>query len=349
MRSCDTCKAVLEDGAAYCARCGRPVPLQVAQDTPQTVRKLLTEANLRRIRGDYDAAIDNCTEALRLQPADPEVHSVLGDIYESAGNLEEAARWYQMAIELTPDSALDAAKLERTRARIRKRAKRSRPDTTTGSWSRSLLGQSRHTDPGIRKIVLVSAAVACSLLMFGVIAWVVRPHRARPLSRPLYQSPMVKPNNQSPPPGTSIPPISSSGTDEIVRPLAEQQFMSTLQTSPLVGDRHLGIEDVKLDPRKDELIITFRLPEPAIPLTRAEVIRSASAVAVAAFAADANCTAVCVRALAGIPSKSGVVEPHLVLICDSYRQITEIDPRKTSVEELARYFTNVWWGPELQQ
>ncbi|HEX5323393.1 MAG TPA: tetratricopeptide repeat protein, partial [Capsulimonadaceae bacterium] len=75
--------------------------------------RMLAQANLHRMRGQWDEAIAICMDAMRLMPNDPTAHSLLGDIYSDQGNLDEAIRWYCMALDLKPASRADREKLSR--------------------------------------------------------------------------------------------------------------------------------------------------------------------------------------------------------------------------------------------
>lgn len=85
----------------------------------ETIRTLLSQANLYRLRGLWAGAIDRCVAVLRVQPDNQLAHSLLGDVYRDQGKIEEAIQWYRMAIELKPNAS-DEEKLkllERERAR----------------------------------------------------------------------------------------------------------------------------------------------------------------------------------------------------------------------------------------
>jgi hypothetical protein len=56
-----------------------------------------------------------------------------------------------------------------------------------------------------------------------------------------------------------------------------------------------------------------------------------------------------VRALATFPGKFTVKEPRLVLIGEAARQVSGLDLNQVTGNQLQRYFSNLWWGPELQQ
>lgn len=339
MKSCENCKIVIDEGVSLCPRCGKPVENEASPKVASRIERLLAEANLHKIRGEYDAAVDKCTEALQLQPSDPETHSLLGDIYGSSGNFEESARWYAMAIELRPACALDEAKLERARSKLLS-AKMDGGEITFGGRSRALMGGSM-LDVVMRYIIGFSVVGVLVLLAIGLTAWIGRQRAAEPAITP----PSITRDQPDDTP-VSTPP-SPDAVEILVRPAAEQQVLSSLAINPIIQNRRLVVEDVKIDPRHRILTVTFRNAAPPKPLTRVGLLRDATVVAVAAFAASDDVTTVTARILIEFPNAKGVAEPHLVLVCDVPRQASSIDIGRSAEDDLGRLLSNVWWKPEL--
>ena len=77
------------------------------------------------MRGRWDEAASLCAEALRLDPRNASAHSLLGDIHENQGNLEEALHWYALALELHPGSDADTAKSARVQELLEARQRRA--------------------------------------------------------------------------------------------------------------------------------------------------------------------------------------------------------------------------------
>ncbi|MGC4047098.1 MAG: tetratricopeptide repeat protein [Armatimonas sp.] len=63
---------------------------------------LLSKANLLRVRGQLQDAIEACAEALRLAPLSGDACAMLAEIYEAQGKLDDALQWYGMAVDNTP-------------------------------------------------------------------------------------------------------------------------------------------------------------------------------------------------------------------------------------------------------
>ena len=61
------------------------------------MRPLLARANLLRVRGQWEAAAEQCAAVMRIDPQNAAAHSLLGEIYDNQGHLERAIRWYEEA------------------------------------------------------------------------------------------------------------------------------------------------------------------------------------------------------------------------------------------------------------
>lgn len=351
MTTCGSCKAKIASTTGFCPRCGRPVVSAAPSDaTSQHIQQLLTDANLFRMKGNYAAAIGKCTEALQMQPMDPEVHSLLGDIYEKQGNYAEALKWYQMAYELRPDSKLDLAKLQRVEARIPK-SKRVEQELTTGYW----LQPTSKIDNWIRYIVIFCVITVLVLLMIGIIGWISRSstdHQASTLRSNDTHGSRSRPNTGVPGQSPFTPNNSSPVTptaDVPVRPEGEQQLLTNLATNPAIMQQKIVVEDVKLDPRTKVVLITFRSTNAAESLSRLALMKDSSYVAAAAFAADSDAPKITVRVLVNLQEKNAGNGPSLVLVGDIQRQINGLDINMATEDQLSQVFGNEWWGPEVTQ
>jgi hypothetical protein len=81
-------------------------------DMPGQQNAKLAKANLSRLRRNWKEATELSIEVLRESPADPAAHSLLGDIYRDQNRMDEAVRWYRMALELSPNP-FDQANLQK--------------------------------------------------------------------------------------------------------------------------------------------------------------------------------------------------------------------------------------------
>lgn len=116
---CDRCGESVPADVRVCPECGAPLVPGASSDIPDVIHRDLAKANLLRVRGDYDAAETLCLGVLRRYPNSAPAHTLLGDIADDRGRLEDAERWYELALDLDSQSANDRRKLEDVRARRR--------------------------------------------------------------------------------------------------------------------------------------------------------------------------------------------------------------------------------------
>lgn len=90
-----------------------------AEGSDTVVYPELARANLLRMRGDYKAAEDQCLLILRRYPNNATANVLLGDICTEKGDLEQAMQWYEMALDLTPESQAAQHKLGSVRQRFK--------------------------------------------------------------------------------------------------------------------------------------------------------------------------------------------------------------------------------------
>lgn len=78
-------------------------------------RKLLDKALVLSERGDVDGAILACKQAVTLEPTSSAAFSMLGLLWERAGEKSKAVEAYETALHLAPDSVLERESLQRLR------------------------------------------------------------------------------------------------------------------------------------------------------------------------------------------------------------------------------------------
>jgi hypothetical protein len=152
---------------------------------------LLAQANLERIRGQWNDAIDTCVRVLRSHPGNADAHSLLGDIYRDQGELDDAVQWYRMAVDLRPKGPdlEKLQKLERERERLAAQSTILRPNAAaigpeTGSvGTTQLMGYSPK-----RWLNTLTIASACFLAAVVIVLAIMRQNpagRGDTLARPL--------------------------------------------------------------------------------------------------------------------------------------------------------------------
>jgi hypothetical protein len=147
--TCPDCTSHILDDCLYCPKCGKPTPLSAERSVrsgpvatsdvslraehrltpadavrpslplpdPRALNARLTQANLSRVRENWNEAIDHCVAVLQADPANAAAHALLGDVYAARGRWEDAAQWYRMALEINPNPT-EEAKLRRVEREI---------------------------------------------------------------------------------------------------------------------------------------------------------------------------------------------------------------------------------------
>lgn len=116
---CEKCFAMMPSDAEYCSECGAPMtdaPGVAGSDTE--VYPELAKANVLRMRKEFKSAEDVCLAILRRFPNNMSANTLLGDIATETGQLEQAVEWYELALDIVPDSEENQQKLEAVRTRL---------------------------------------------------------------------------------------------------------------------------------------------------------------------------------------------------------------------------------------
>ena len=74
---------------------------------------LLTQANLHRLRRQWDEATTCCMQVLYHEPENWSAHALLGDIYADQNRPDEAIQWYCMTLDIRPESPSVREKLSK--------------------------------------------------------------------------------------------------------------------------------------------------------------------------------------------------------------------------------------------
>ena len=336
MRRCETCKIILDDDVRHCPKCGKPVGEADGGPAPERIEvgALLTSANLHRIRGEWDEAVADATEALKVQPDNADIASLLGHIYEQREMLDDAAIWYQMAVEVDPNNAADRARLQRVKDEI----------ATSG------------TDPFRtfqRRTRIWTLAMAGAFLLVIIVALLIglgRSARDEPaeeagedLSTP--QTYHVTPSPPSGPPAGKPEGQESakSGISSSLRTPAEARIAWEVTGSAAVAAAGATIDDVIADPREGVVTLTFSVPA-RTGVTRPQVIAAAAAVARAAFSANAEVKFVTARC---VVSAGDSALTQVVFVGDAARDTMTRLRDDADEQQLTDAFTNTWWNPRV--
>lgn len=338
MRRCEDCQIILDSNVRFCPKCGKRVgpagaPVAASQ---KDVNALLASANLHRIRQEWDAATADATDALRVDPKNPDIASILADIYEQRGKLDDAMIWCQMSLELNPDSAPEKARLERIRKRSTV-AESANPDGFRIFQRRTLIGG----------LVMVGV-----IIFIGVLALIMRNRTSEITTRPTndlrQRTPAVNiapnPSNTSgpyttTPRATNMAPLTGGPTGSSasgVRTYGEAQIRVELQG---VVQNGMKVDDAIVDPRQGVLVVTFSIaPEYA---SRNGIIAGAGALAREVFKSNREVNYVTARCLI---STSDTTTTQLAFVGDVARTSLDSIGQNSDPNLVAKAFTNQWWN-----
>ena len=273
---CPKCFEVNDPAATYCLECGAPLSDEPgAEGSDQEVYREITQANLHRIRGDYKPAIDVCLGILKRFPNNGTAHTLLGDIYAEKGELEQAAEWFEMALDLRPESENDRRKLEAVQRR------RSEQDAASAAQQLGIPESKPRAQQYVFVMVLLVVIVGIgSFLLGGSMAPNRNSGQPKTITDPI--------NVGDPKPDQSVPTGQQPTNNEPVVQATvypgspvEQQTAALLAQKYTIGRKILGVHE---DPRGPSLHLTAKLEKEDDPASVAIDIARAVFTEYATFA-----------------------------------------------------------------
>lgn len=357
MRFCDHCLAPLSQDATHCPECGLPVtsgtddPL-LHEEAERLVNPRLARANLLRLRGQWEEAIRACAEVLRQFPSNVHAHALMGDIYRDQGNLEEAAQWYKLALELAPDSVVDRQRLEQVQRELELRQQAQHQSQEV-----------QHLQKQTRTLRIFSASVIGAAIVIAIgITWAFQ-NRIASENAPLNittsrlagepsatTAPLPMPERDgaaapSPTLSEPVPPVGSAEskakTESVWRSeddLLAEKVREWLRPHNMQPD----VLTVTTDPLANHLLVTFGYTS---EVPKDVQHRTAWLAAAAVFALQPSVEVVRVRCL--VPMHSPSAEKMLVLgfSVDLQRKTMPPHPTETPVQDIPAFFQNVYYNP----
>ena len=308
---CPKCFEVNDPAATFCIECGAPLSDDPASEgSDQEVYREITQANLHRIRGDYKPAIEVCLSILKRFPNNGTAHTLLGDIYAEKGELEQAAQWFEMALDLRPESENDRRKLEAVQRRQAEQEAASTAQQLGIPESRPRTQQYLFV-----MVILVAIVGVASFMLGGAIA------RADDSTNTTIEEPIILGQSDKQEPA---PELTEPVQTETVWPgtMAEQALQQALKQNAAIGP---NIVSVREDPRGPSLFVTATQGSFAQPADACvEIARSV-------FAAYPGYAVVSIRVISG---------EQTIYAAD----VTRADWQRTTDEGLdpAAMITNVW-------
>ncbi len=319
------------------------------------VYALLAQANLLRMRGCWEEAIENCMAALRLTPDSHSAQSLLGDIYENLGRYDDAIQWYRMALDLNPHSPADRMKLERLSTLQREGVRLTLPDeqpVVGPDVPKDIMGgqPSRFRLRLKPEVVLRAAALTAALLVLAVVAAAyVSVHLRSPLAalRLAPNQDVKTPLVFLPSAQISPPPLVASAEP---RDASEQALLDSLRSSPALAAAGVVAYDAQADPRTARFTLTFTIsPGVSGGLNHDIVLRDAlQLVQAASTAPSAQTTGLfTVRCLMLSPNAGNPAPNSLVFVGDVSRDAIPSSEAGLSASDVQALFASPWWSPQL--
>lgn len=166
---CLRCDTELPEHSAFCSECGAPVRPAESSLRAEESYPILARANLLRMRGQWAEAASLCMRVLQGDPRNASAHSLLGDIYENQGRIEDAIEWYRRALALSPGNEADAAKLARAQELLEARRQRAEWQAVIEGRDQPLLARSAMRESAQNVVMVVGAAVIGIVAAMAVI------------------------------------------------------------------------------------------------------------------------------------------------------------------------------------
>lgn len=339
---------------------GEHAPQSVALREEISTR--LAQANLLRMRACWGSAIEECMDVLRLSPGNASAQSLLGDIYENQGRLDDAIQWFRMALDANPDSASDRAKLRH----LLHVKERTEEETSRPSEERLLAAERRATPPAIpsetsalaerlsgrfpERLIRWGAVGAGTLTLVIILAAMLAtahhglPTLAGASGHEIKADPVLLPGPTTAPvvlPGQSAPAVPE-------RDPSEQTILAAMQASPGLGAAGISPIDVQVDPRDSEVTLTL-LCHGAV--SRPNLLRAALLGAQAA-AGTPNARAVStltIRCETPSPEGSSDGSTPLAFMGDVAPASVPatVDVSSLTSDQIQGLFSNIWWSSQV--
>lgn len=346
-------------------------------DTGQAaLSEQLAEIAIMVERGNLDRAQSSAQGLLLQNPNSASVHAILGDIAAARREHREAIDWYELALRLQPNAALQM-RLERQRELLAQGG-----DNLAGQAEEEPANRRKWLVAGIGGGVLILALLIA--LIAGSLMHRGRPERPRgqfsarpvqaagpqttqaspPGQRPATQpgSPTTGPNGvgiQSP---VAAPPVASNApgprlTQSVDAPMADRDRLLTRSLSSLTwssGEQLSWRIQATVDPFTGYALVSLEVP-PGMRRSAQlsdSVIDMAYKVAVATIRADQGVETLTIRVLAEVDNEAQKRKTVLVAFRgNTSRQMLDyylkrgLQPDRSTI--WSSVFATTWWNPSV--
>lgn len=335
MRRCEDCKILHNDDVRFCPNCGKSI--KPSESVNADVRTLIVSSKAHLLHQHFNDALDDANKAMKVEPGNPAIASLLASIYEETGKLDEAAVWYRAALDIDPSNAMDLARLELVNQRISIRSGNS---------------VSKPSDKRVKAVVSVCGALLLLVIALAIIFPISSRRGADKSDSSHINSapPEIRINKDYNPQSdnrqqasTQTAPSDKSLSSQGLRTAGESAIRAGLAESQNIQAFGANINDVIADPRQSVATITFSLPASA-SLTKNTVILAAATIAQAAFAAHEEVKIVTARCVITPTGAS----TQIAFIGDVSRESINNLGASPNAEKLEALFVNSWWNPQIR-
>ena len=313
---------------------------------PREAYTLLAQANLLRMRGRWDEAVENCMAALRLTPENASAQSLLGDIYENQGRFDDAIQWYRMALDINPDSPADRLKLGRLLEAQQRPSSFAPQDkgiaTAPFAPPAPIANRLRRPESLLRWGAWLIGLMTLALVILAGFA-MAKTHRA------------VETFVKAPPITLPAPDATEPGQQDAPAPAdpLEQALLQVLQQDAPLNAAGITPVGVQVDPRQSAVTVTILCPAaPAGTPARDSLLRDSLLALQAAIRVQGDrVSSWTVRCLLSQPSPGAA--PALAFVADTTSStVTAVGssvPSPPPASQIQSSFHNLWWSPVLPQ
>ncbi len=341
---CPKCFAEIPDTSAFCMECGSRIkedtldPLY-AEGSDREVYPELARANLLRMQGKYEEAIDVCRRILGRFPSNETVHALLGDIHADQGKLEDAIQWYELLVELAPGNAHYSAKLHNLRAmhaaQVAPPPPIPEPDVKPAKpkvFAYALFG--------LLALILVAAAFVAGARMNALSQAASQPVKRdsaslspAPPAEPVRIPPPAPADSPLSPAPLPAPAVGFAGMSAVEADLA-QKLSQQLRGTPVW---------CAFDPAANRWQARIRIQSGVLSKTR--VLQEAIALTRAFYQHYPNTLSLSVAVIAPSPNGGDV----LVFSAELNAQLAALDPSALNAEQVqaALQQLQAWWNPTI--
>jgi hypothetical protein len=344
---CPKCFAEIPDTSAFCMECGSRLredttdPLY-AEGSDREVYPELARANLLRMQGRYEEAIEICRRIMGRFPSNETVHALLGDIYADQGKLEDAIQWYELLVELAPTNVHYNAKLHNLRAlqaaQVAPPPPVSVPEPEAKPAKPKTLAYALF---GVLALILIGASFVAGARMSALrqaAAEPIKPAQGTLAPPAPSDAPRIPPPSASEPPAVAdtpapAPPAGFAGMSGAESDLAAK-LSQRLNGAPVW---------CAFDPAANRWQARVRIQSGV--LNRARVLQEAVALARAFFELYPNSPSISVGVIAPNPAGGDA----LIFSAELPPQAAAVDPATLNDEQAQAFLQQIggWWNPTV--